>query len=605
MCGIVGYIGSKPACDILINGLSTLEYRGYDSAGVSIFSNGVLHTIKAKGRLKNLEEKLLQNTPDGTCGIAHTRWATHGEPSDTNAHPHTAEKVSLVHNGIIENYHELKKTLVAKGYSFSSETDTEIAAKLIDSLYDGDPLQAISQALKIIEGAYAFAIVFADRPKYLYAARKDNPLIVALGTNENFIASDIAAVLGHTREYFTLSDGEIAEITQNNITVFDTDLNPVPKKVNTATWNIEQAQKDGYEHFMLKEIYEQPVALYNTVHPRIQNSLPNFEYDSIPDDVFKNCERIHVVACGTAMHSGIVGRDLIEGIAGIPVDVQIASEFRYRNPVLGKNDLVVIVSQSGETADSIAALRLAKQRNIKTLAIVNVTGSSIAREADYVIYTHAGPEIAVASTKAYSVQVSVMYLLAFKMALINGAKTEDFIKEQTELLLKTISLVKTALLENEYIEKLAHRFTDAKSLFFIGRGLDYALSCEGSLKLKEISYIHCEAYAAGELKHGTISLITKDVPVIAVATQTALLPKMVSNIKEVNARGADVLLICKNSDDIDHDVFHDVIKLPTLPDLFMPLLTVSVLQLLSYHVAVQRGCDVDKPRNLAKSVTVE
>lgn len=605
MCGIVGYSGPQNAVDILLEGLENLEYRGYDSAGISVFAGNGITTVKAEGRLKCLREKLNTSPVSGHCGIAHTRWATHGEPSDRNAHPHGTERVMLVHNGIIENYLELRSRLTAEGYVFKTQTDTETAALLLDSLYQGDPLAAIREMIRQIEGAYALAILFADRPGEVYGVRKDNPLIAALGEGENFIASDIAAVLSHTKRFFTLEEGEIAVATSCGITVYSPGGAPVEKKVHTATWDVEQARKDGYPHFMLKEIFEQPKALRDTIHPRLKDGLPSFEYDGIPECLFKGRGRIHIVACGTAMYAGLVGRDLIETLARIPVEVQIASEFRYRDPILSKDDLVVIISQSGETADSLAALRLAKQRGVPTLGVVNVAGSTIAREADYVIYTHAGPEIAVASTKAYSVQVSVMYLLAFAMARSARTLGEEEIRAKVEELLQTVEKLPRVLEQNDAIASIAGRFQGSESIFFLGRGLDWALSQEGALKLKEISYIHCEAYAAGELKHGTISLITNGVPVVAVATQEHLLGKMVSNIKEVKARGAWVLLLAQEGSPIDEEVYDQAIRLPKAPDLFTPLLAVAALQLLAYHTSVCRGCDVDKPRNLAKSVTVE
>lgn len=606
MCGIVGYTGSRQAASVLFDALSSLEYRGYDSAGISLFTDAGIATIKSQGRLQNLVEKMQQAQPAAaSCGIGHTRWATHGEPSDLNAHPHATEKLSLVHNGIIENYQQLRQKLTMQGYTFLSRTDTEVAAKLLDSLYDGDPIAAICKAQTLLEGSFAFAILFADQPQTVYAVRRGSPLIAAMGKQESFVASDVPAILPYTRDYILLEEGQVAAVSPGNVEIYNAEGEPVAFELHTATWSVEQAQKGGYDYFMRKEICEQPEALLHTIHPRIADGLPSFEQDGIPDAFWKGFNRISIVACGTAMHAGMVGRILIERLARIPVECDIASEFRYRNPILTKDTLVLLISQSGETADTLAALRLARQCGATTLAVVNVTGSSIAREADYVIHTYAGPEIAVASTKAYSVQLSVMYMVAFKLAVASGQLTADQCRTLTASLLQAVDATKQALALDAEIEGYVKRYKTLKDLFFLGRGLDYALSMEGSLKLKEISYIHCEAYAAGELKHGTISLITENVPVVAVATQQALLAKTVSNIKEVRSRGADVLLICKEGFDIDPEVYGKRLELPALDDLFMPLPGVVVLQLIAYHTAVLRGCDVDKPRNLAKSVTVE
>ncbi len=606
MCGIVGYAGSREASDVLLGALSGLEYRGYDSAGISVLTENGLDTVKSKGRLQALSDRLKTYPLSGHCGIGHTRWATHGEPSDLNAHPHCTEKLSLVHNGIIENYQQIKNKLVASGYEFASRTDTEVAAKLIDSLYNGDPIDTIRRAQELLEGSYAFAILFADHPGVIYATRKGSPLIAAKTDHEGFVASDVPAILQYTRTYILLEELQIVAVSANGINLFNPDGSQPVLEYRTASWTVEQAQKGGYPHFMLKEIYEQPKALRDTVHPRISDGLPCFELqDDIPEDFWKQFEAVTIVACGTAMHAGMLGKALIEKLARIPVECDIASEFRYRDPILTPRTLVLLISQSGETADTLAALRLAKERGVTTLAVVNVTGSSIAREADHVIHTYAGPEIAVASTKAYSVQLSVMYLIAFKLALANHSISGEEAQNLTAGLLQAIDATEQVLTLNADIQEYIKRYQTLKDLFFLGRGLDYALSMEGSLKLKEISYIHCEAYAAGELKHGTISLITEGVPVVAVATQSALLPKMISNVKEVHSRGADILLICKEGFEVDSDVYSKCIRLPALNDLFMPVVGVLVLQLLAYHTAVLRGCDVDKPRNLAKSVTVE
>ncbi|WMJ84069.1 glutamine--fructose-6-phosphate transaminase (isomerizing) [Oscillospiraceae bacterium LTW-04] len=605
MCGIIGYSGHRRASDVLLDGLSRLEYRGYDSAGILVNENSAFVTVKREGRLDNLKAALEQQTLRGTCGMGHTRWATHGGPTDENAHPHGTERVMLVHNGIIENYLELKSALLDQGYTFLSQTDTEIAACYLDYCYHGDPIDAIREALLKIEGAYAFVIMFSDHPDTLFAVRKDGPLIAAPGDGENFLASDITAVIGYTNRYFVLDEGEIAMLNPDSIRVFDLDGNECQKVVQTVNWSVDQAQKEGYEHFMLKEIHEQPDALRHTLAPRIKNGLPCFAHDHLPEDFFSRFSQIKIVACGTAMHAGLIGRDLIEKLARVPVQVDLASEFRYRSPIIGKHDLVIIVSQSGETADSLAALRLAKSLGVTTLAIVNVAGSSIAREADHVILTYAGPEISVASTKAYSVQLAVFYLIAFSMAAGNGLLTAGETASLTASLNAIPDAVRNVFSYQTTIERAAEGFESSENLFFLGRGLDWALACEGSLKLKEISYIHCEACAAGELKHGTISLVTNGTPVIALCTQDKLIPKMLSNIKEVKARGAVVTLVAKKGESVSHDVADTLLLLDALDDMFMPFVAVTVLQLIAYYTARLRGCDIDKPRNLAKSVTVE
>ena len=606
MCGIVGYVGNRDATDVLIDGLRHLEYRGYDSAGIAVFENGQIRTIKTRGRLDDLVKKMnVEGKPIGHCGIGHTRWATHGEPSDINSHPHGNKVVSIVHNGIIENYMSIKEFLQEKGYTFESQTDTETIAKLLDYYYRGDPLEAIRAALAKIHGSYALGIIFHDFPDKVYATRKDSPLIVGVGTDENFIASDVPAILKYTRNYYLLEQDEIAELTADCITVTDINGDVLSKELMTATWDIEAAEKGGYPHFMIKEINEQPTAILNTITPRIQNGLPRLNLPNLPDDSFGKYKSIQIVACGTAMHAGMIGKYLIEKMARIPVNVDIASEFRYRDLILDQDDLVIVISQSGETADSLAALRIAKKIGAHTLAIVNVVGSSIAREADDVIYTYAGLEIAVASTKAYAVQVAIMYMLAIKFALARGRITEEDAKNYCATLLEIPNAMKNMLENANDCQYYASKFQNAHSLFFIGRGLDYALSLEGSLKLKEISYIHSEAYAAGELKHGTISLISKDVPVVAVATQANIYEKSIGNVKEVRARGAKVLLICKEDAVVDPEVADYILRIPVYNDIFMPLVTIVPLQLFAYYTAVLRGCDVDKPRNLAKSVTVE
>ena len=605
MCGIVGYSGFRQATEVLLEGLRNLEYRGYDSAGVSVFENGAIRTVKSQGRIQKLEEKIAFSPLTGTCGIAHTRWATHGVPSDINAHPHRSEHVSLLHNGIIENYLELKEELIAKGYQFVSQTDTEVTAHLISSLYDGDPLQAISRALTRIEGSYAFAILFDDHPDRVYGARKDSPLIAAVGQGENFILSDISATLKYTKDYYVLEDGDIVEISPEDIRIYDSNLSPVTRELSHAHWNVEQAQKGGFDHFMLKEIYEQPEAFSKTVVPHVKDGLPNFERDEIPEDFFENRRHIQIVACGTAMYAGTIGKNLIERFARIPVSVDVASEYRYNNPIVSPGDLVIVISQSGETADTLAALRLAKQKGADTLGVINVIGSSMAREADHVIYTHAGPEIAVASTKAFTVQMAVMFLLALELGLKNSTLQTEDCRSLIDQLLDCRNSMEHALELTKTIPSLVSQAIDSPSLFYIGRGLDHALALEGSLKLKELSYLHSEAYAAGELKHGPISLITDGMPVITLATQQAVLPKTVSNMKEVKARGAKTLLICRESEAVDIDAYDFRIDLPDAADEFMPFTAAIAMQLIAYYKAVQSGCDVDKPRNLAKSVTVE
>ena len=606
MCGIVGYVGTRNATDVLLSGLANLEYRGYDSAGVTVRSEGAFCTVKTMGRLQHLRDKLNASAPlTGTIGIGHTRWATHGEPSDINSHPHNTGRVTLVHNGIIENYLSLRQLLINEGYQFATRTDTEIAAAYIDYCYEGDAFAAIRKAVGVIEGSYALGILFDDEPDVVYGVRRDSPLIVGLGDGENFIASDVSAILHYTKDYYLLDDDEIVTLRRSGVVIHDQTGHPVEKERQTANWDISQAQMGGYPHFMLKEIYEQPKALSDTLLPRLRSGLPSFVGDSIDEHFFSQYEKIHIVACGTAMHAGLMGKSLIEGIARMPVEVDLASEFRYRDPILSRNTLVIAISQSGETADTLAALRMAKSRRIDTLAVVNVAGSSIEREADYVVQTYAGPEISVASTKAYSVQIGVMYLLAIAFGRACNQIDDEKAAYLCKTLLETAGQTKDILALDNSIQVCAEHLKDAQSLFFLGRGVDHALAMEGSLKLKEISYIHCEAYAAGELKHGTISLITDGIPVVGLVTQSQLLPKIVSNIMETRARGAAVFLITRESFEIEESLYDYIIRLPDADDLFMPLLTVIVLQLFSYHVAVLRMCDVDKPRNLAKSVTVE
>ena len=606
MCGIVGYVGSGNCTDVLIDALSKLEYRGYDSAGIAVFENGEIKVAKSKGRLTDLEQKMEQTgRPEGHAGIGHTRWATHGEPSDINSHPHSGKRVTIVHNGIIENYKPLKDFLLAQGRTFQSETDTEVVAQLLDYYYDGNPLDTIIKVMHELEGSFALGIVFSDHVDKVYAVRCESPLIVGVGENESFVASDVPAFLKYTRNYYLLDHNEIVELSHDGIKIYDTHKKEVHKDLKTADWDIDAAEKGGYEHFMLKEIHEQPTAVKTTISPRITDGLPNLEECGITPEKLKSFRQIYVVACGTAMHAGMVGKYVIEKLAKVPVVVDIASEFRYRDPLVNDKDLVIIISQSGETADSLAAMRLAKSLGATTLAIVNAKGSSIAREADMLIYTHAGPEIAVASTKAYMVQIAVMYLLAFELALAVGQIDETECRRLTALLQKTPEYIESILENKEDTQFIASSLITADSLLYIGRGLDYALSMEGSLKLKEISYIHSESYAAGELKHGTISLISDGMPVIAVATQTKLFDKTVSNIKEVKARGAKVIMVCRDSYTPENDVADYKFGLPDIDDILMPMIAVVPLQLIAYYTSVLKGNDVDKPRNLAKSVTVE
>ncbi len=609
MCGIVGYVGKRDCADVLLDGLSRLEYRGYDSAGIAVFENDEIKVAKSKGRLADLAEKMRrEGKPQGCAGIGHTRWATHGEPSDRNSHPHSGSRVTLVHNGIIENYKRLKDFLLSVGRTFASDTDTEVVAQLIDYYYEenhGNPVDAIVKAMKELEGSYALGVIFADFPDMVYALRKESPLIVGIGEDESFIASDVTAILQYTRNYYLLEPGEIAVLTRRGAKVYDLHYQQIEKELKTADWDVSAAEKGGYPHFMIKEIHEQPTAVKTTITPRITDGMPDLSECGITPEKLAAFRRIHVVACGTAMHAGMVGKYVIEKLAKVEVNVDIASEFRYREPLVGEGDLVIIISQSGETADSLAALRLAKELGAKTLAIVNAKGSSIAREADMLIYTHAGPEIAVASTKAYMVQIAVMYLFAFELALAKGAIDEAECRRLTALLQETPAQIEAILEQKDHAAQIANTLITADSLLYIGRGLDYALSMEGSLKLKEISYIHSESYAAGELKHGTISLITENMPVIAVATQQKLFDKTISNIKEVKARGAKVVLVSRDSYVPEKDVADFKFGLPDFEDLLMPMLAVVPLQLIAYYTAVLKGTDVDKPRNLAKSVTVE
>ncbi|MBN2849692.1 MAG: glutamine--fructose-6-phosphate transaminase (isomerizing) [Erysipelotrichaceae bacterium] len=608
MCGIVGVVGSPNATEVLITGLRKLEYRGYDSVGLSVFLEGKIQTVKTKGRIDEIQKKLDEHPlPLASVGIGHTRWATHGEPSDINSHPHGNHRISIVHNGIIENYIPIKERMIRKGYAFETQTDTEALAKLVDYYFvqKGTPLEAIKKVLEKIRGSFAVGMMFAGFPDELYAIRKDSPLIIGLGKDMNFVASDMTAILKYTRDYILLEENEIAIVKKDSVQILDLDLEEITKEIQHAHWDEQTAEKGGYPHFMLKEIHEQPKSFTQTVSPRLIDGNVSFEGEGISDEMLKGVVRITMVACGTAMHAAMVGKSLIEKMARVPVDVDVASEFRYRDPVFLPGDLVVIVSQSGETADTLAALRLAKRNHVPTLAIVNVVGSSIAREADYVLYTWAGLEIAVASTKAFFVQMAVFFLLALKLAELRQSRSEEELGGLLEDFLKIPDLVQHVLEHHGDCKLFASKLQNSHNLLYLGRGLDYSLSLESSLKLKEISYVHSEAYPAGELKHGTISLITKDFPVIALATQVDLYEKMVSNIKEVKARGARVLLVCRENAPYIQDVADMVFTLPDVRNELMPFLSIVPMQLFAYYSSVLRGCDVDKPRNLAKSVTVE
>ena len=606
MCGIVGYVGPRDCSDVLVSALTKLEYRGYDSAGIAVFENNEIKTVKTQGRLKDLEDKLKKvGKPEGHVGIGHTRWATHGEPSDVNSHPHSGARVTIVHNGIIENYIPLKKKMIAKGYEFISETDTEVLAHLLDYYYKGNPLEAITKVLHRVEGSYALGILFSDHPKEIYAVRKDSPLIVGQNEDGCFIASDVPAILKYTRTVTYVDNQEVVKLSADELHFYTVDEEEIQKESVTIDWDANAAEKGGYEHFMLKEIYEQPKTITDTISPRIQDGDIVIDELNMTDEELKAVKRIHIVACGSAYHTGVTAKYILEGLCRVPVEVDVASEFRYRNPILEEGSMVIVISQSGETADTLAALREAKSRGFKVLGIVNVVGSSIAREADSVLYTWAGPEIAVATTKAYSAQLSALYLLAMKIGKVKGTISEELFASLLEDLKKLPYQIELLLGQKEKIQKFANRYVGAKDIFFIGRGIDYAISLEGSLKLKEISYVHSEAYAAGELKHGTISLIEDGTLVVAVSTQPDLYQKTISNIVEVKARGAFVMAIATEDNVAMEKAADYTIYVPETNPYFANSLAIIPLQLFGYYVAVGKGCDVDKPRNLAKSVTVE
>jgi len=608
MCGIVGYIGDKDASSILVNGLKKLEYRGYDSAGVAILSGNEISVAKCKGRLSALEERLQRSPVTGTLGIGHTRWATHGEPNDINSHPHlsTSGKIAVVHNGIIENYIKLKEFLQGEGFNFVSDTDTEVVAHLVEYHYKGDLVKAVIDTVNEIEGSYALGVICSDCDEHFVAARKDSPLIVGLGKGENFIASDIPAILEHTRDIYILEDKEVVVLAKDEIKVFNNYGARVDKKVFHVDWDVASAEKSGYEHFMMKEMCEEPKVIRDTISPRISGNKIILDKINISAQELEGIRKIFIVACGTAYHAGVVGKYAIEKMARIPVEVDLASEFRYRDPMVDDKCLAIIISQSGETIDTLFALREAKKKGAKTLSIVNVVGSSIARESDNVLYTWAGPEIAVASTKAYNTQLAALYLIAADFACKRGLIKEDELCKFIDSIKKVPDYINSILDNKEVIQKFSSMHYNAKSIFFIGRGLDYALSMEGSLKLKEISYIHSEAYAGGELKHGTIALIEDGTLVVCPVTQDYLLEKMISNMREVKARGAVVMAITqeKNAKEL-MKVSDCVVTIPDVEPLLAPIVAVTPMQLFAYYMAVQKGCDVDKPRNLAKSVTVE
>lgn len=609
MCGIVGYLGNKKATEVLVEGLSKLEYRGYDSAGVAVNTGNELSIRKFKGRLAVLSDDLEKSPIQGNLGIGHTRWATHGEPSDVNSHPHfnKDKSIAVVHNGIIENYMELKEELQKEGYEFLSQTDTEVIAHLVDKYYEGNLFDAVYNATKKLRGAYAIGAICKDNNNELVAVRKDSPLIVGLGEGENFIASDIPAILKYTKNVYFLENGEFVHIQNDTVTVLDENRNVVKKEINEITWDVESASKGGYEHFMLKEIYEQPNGVKETLVRRLdENGDIKLDDIKMTKEDLEKINKVYIIACGTAYHAGLVGKYAIEKFAKIPVTCDIASEFRYNDPFVDENTLVILVSQSGETADTLASLRYAKDKGARIMSVTNVVGSSIARESDDVFYTWAGPEVSVASTKAYTTQLVSFYMIALDFAIKKGSITKEYYHEMIEKLKQMPEKVTKALEQENYIkEDIAKSIKDKDNAFYLGRGLDYSIAMEGALKIKEISYIHAEAFAAGELKHGTIALIEKGTPVIAIATQDSLFEKMVSNMEEVRARGAYVIAVVKEKNKEVEKSADKVIYIPDVDDILSSILTVLPLQLLSYYAAIERGCDVDKPRNLAKSVTVE
>ena len=604
MCGIIGFTGNEPAKDIIIGGLERLEYRGYDSAGLALLSNDQIQVRKRTGKVEELRKLCEAEKMPATCGIGHTRWATHGGVTDVNAHPHRVGKVVLIHNGIIENYRQIV-TEYGLADQLVSETDSEVVAALLNKFYEGDPVKAIKKTVKVLSGAFALCIMFQDIPDTIYAIRNVSPMVATSCERGSVIASDLTALIEFSKEYFVVPEYHILTLKKDGIDIQDLKGNKVTPQMLTVNWDITSAQKGGYPFFMLKEIYEQPDAIRNTIAPRINQELPDFTEDGIDDAIFKDCKRISIVSCGTAMHAGMVGKHLIEKKLRIPVHVDCASEFRYKDPIIDEETLTIVLSQSGETIDTLEALKLAKNRGSKVLSIVNVKGSTIARESDYVLYTHAGPEIAVASTKAYTVQVAAMYLIACRIGLVKGLITEHDAKRFMTKLTNASNIVEETLKCADDIKRVADHIKFATDTFYIGRGLDYTMSLEAALKLKEISYVHAEAYAAGELKHGTIALISENVPVIALATQEDVYAKVISNIREVKARGAYVVLVSMDEEVNDPSICDQHIRLPKMDSEFTSFATAVVLQLVAYYTSEAKGLDVDKPRNLAKSVTVE
>ena len=608
MCGIIGYTGPLEARDLLLNGLAGLEYRGYDSAGIAYFNtDSQVRIIKNVGKVAALRECVNRTGDVSHCGIGHTRWATHGGVTDENAHPHRAGQVTLIHNGIIENYHQLTQAYGLQD-KLVSQTDSEVAAWVLDAVYEDsgrDPLAAIRTFIKKLSGSYGFCILFDDRPGEIYAVRNVSPLVAAYTRSGALVASDLTALISYTTEYFVVPEGHIVRLTPYKVRVYDMEYNRIEPEMLEISWNMDAAMKNGFPHFMLKEIHEQPEALRNTILPRLSGNLPDFTADGIPDELFLNCNQIRIIACGTAMHAGIVAKALMEPLLRIPVTVSIASEFRYEDPLVDEKTLAIVISQSGETIDTLAAMRLARSLGAPALSIVNVKGSTIARESDYVFYTHAGPEIAVASTKAYSVQLAALYMLCCRMALTRGCCNKAEAGQFMEDLLAVIPAMETMIGRSDQIKSFIRHLIRERDTFFIGRGLDYAFSLEGALKLKEISYIHAEAYAAGELKHGTIALIYDNVPVIAIATQDHVFAKTISNVREVKARGAYVILLAKEQAQLEDGVADMELRIPDLEDRFTVFPIAVALQLIAYHASTGKNLDVDQPRNLAKSVTVE
>ncbi|NEZ46690.1 glutamine--fructose-6-phosphate transaminase (isomerizing) [Clostridium niameyense] len=608
MCGIVGYVGFRKASDVIVDGLTKLEYRGYDSAGIAVNDGEKLEYQKYQGRLNVLSDNLEKKPIEGKIGIGHTRWATHGAPSNVNSHPHLnmSETIALVHNGIIENYMEIKEFLISKGVEFRSETDTEVIVHLVDHYYEGDLLQAVFKTVKKLRGAYALGVVAKDNPDELIAVRKDSPLIVGIGEDENFIASDVPAILKYTRDVYFLNNGEIVSLKKDKITIYNEKEEEIKKEPFHVMWDVEAASKAGYDHFMLKEIFEQPNGMKETLIRRLdENGKIKLDDIKLNKEDLDNINKIYIIACGTAYNAGIIGKYAIEKFAKIPVETDVASEFRYREPFIDDKTLIIVVSQSGETADTLAALREGKEKGARVLAVTNVVGSSIARESDDVFYTWAGPEVAVASTKAYTTQLVAFYMIALDMALKKGTITEEFYNHTIEELKTMPEKVQQILDHHDDIKQIAKDLKDSEHAFYIGRGLDYNLSLEGALKIKEVSYMHAEAFAAGELKHGTIALIEENTPIIATMTQNNLFEKSVSNIREVKARGAHIIAITQEGNKEVEKVSDKVIYVPKTDDLLQAVVAIIPHQLLAYYAAVERGCDVDKPRNLAKSVTVE